>query len=292
MSVNAPTHFAQQYATNIALLLQQQGSVCRQYVTTGSHMGKAASPVDQLGSIEAIPAAGRFAPMGRVDAALDRRWCYPVDWELPQLVDNFDLLKQFTDPKSAYVQNAVNALGRKMDSAILAAINGTSKTGVEGGNSTTLPTAQKVAVGFGAAANSGLTVAKLREAKRILMAGNLNLQAEQITAIVKAKQHDNLLAEMQVISLDFNDRPVMMEGRVTRFLGINIIHSELLEASGSSDLVPVFAKSGVYLGMWNDIETSMDPRPDLSSKPWQAYAKASFGATRLEEARVVQIACA
>lgn len=292
MSVNAANHQAQQYAMNIELLLQQQGSKIRQAVTVGSHKGKAASPVDQLGSIEAIPAAGRFAPMGRVDAALDRRWCYPVDWELPQLVDNFDLLKQFTDPKSAYVQNAVNALGRKMDAAILAAINGTAKTGVEGGTSTTLPSAQKVAVGFGAASSTGLTVAKLREAKRILMAADLDMERESLFCVVKAKQHDNLLAEMQVISLDFNERPVMMEGKVTRFLGINFIHSELLEASGSNDLCPVFAKSGVYLGLWNDIETAMSIREDLSSRPWQAYAKASFGATRLEEERVVQITCA
>lgn len=292
MSVNAATHYAQQYATNIALLLQQQGSKIRQAVTTGSHVGKAASPVDQIGSIEAIPAGGRFTPMGRVDAALDRRWVYPVDWELPQLIDSFDKLKILTDPQSAYVQNAVNALGRKMDAAILAAINGTAKTGVEGGTSTTLPSGQKVAVGFGAASSTGLTVAKLREAKRILMAADLDVEREQLFCVVKAKQHDNLLAEMQVISLDFNEKPVMMEGRVTRFLGINLIHSELLEASGSNDLCPVFAKSGVYMGIWNDIETNISQRVDLSSMPWQAYAKASFGATRLEEERVVQITCA
>lgn len=293
MSINIPTHFVQQYATNIALLLQQKGSKLRGAVTSGSHVGKQASPVDQIGSVEMQPVSGRYQAMGRVDAATDRRWVFPSDFDLPQLIDSFDKLKLLQDPSSAYVQNAVYAAGRKMDALILAAINGTAKTGETGSTSTTLPSAQKVAVNFGASGNVGLTVAKLREAKKILMAADLDLDdpMNQLSCVVKAKQHDNLLAEAQVISLDFNEKPVMVEGKITRFLGINFIHSELVENS-TNDLVPVFAKSGVYLGIWNDIATDISQRKDLQGLPYQAYVYMSAGATRLEEERVVQISCA
>ncbi|HMU86914.1 MAG TPA: phage capsid protein [Agitococcus sp.] len=293
MSVNIPTHFVQQFATNIQLLLQQKGSKLRSTVMTGSHIGKQASPVDQIGAIEMQPVTGRFGAMGRVDAALDRRWVFPSDFDLPQLIDSYDKLRLLNDPTSSYVQNAVFAAGRKFDQLILAAINGTNQTGETGSTATTLPAAQKVAVNFGASANTGLTVAKLREAKRILMSADLDLDdpMNQLYCVVKAKQHDNLLAEAQVISTDFNDKPVLVEGKIMRFLGINFVHSELVETS-TYDLVPVYAKSGVYLGLWNDISTDIDRRKDIQSLPWQAYVFMTAGATRLEEEKVVQVSCA
>lgn len=293
MSVNITTAFVQQFATNIQLLLQQKGSKLRDSVTTGNYVGKQASPVEQIGSIEMQPATSRFGAMGRVDAAYDRRWVLPSDFELPQLIDTNDKLRMLVDPTSAYVQNAVYAAGRKMDSLILAAINGTSMTGETAATSTTLPSAQKVAVGFGAAGSVGLTVAKLREAKKILMSSNLDLDdpMNRLTCVVKAKQHDNLLAEAQVISTDFNDKPVLVEGKIMRFLGIDFIHSELVETVSTSDFVPVYAKSGVHLGIWNDVKTDIAQRKDLSGMPWQVYVAMTAGATRIEETRVVQIAC-
>lgn len=295
MSVNIPAHFVQQFSTNIQLLLQQKGSRLRSAVSSGSYVGKQASPVDQVGSIEMQPVSTRFAAMGRVDAALDRRWCFPSDFDLPQMIDSFDKLRLLTDPQSAFVQNAVNAAGRKMDALILAAAIGTSKTGETGATSTVLPTAQKIAVNFGSASDTGLTVAKMREAKRLLMAADVDLEADPLYMPVGATQHDNLLAEAQVISLDFNDKPVMVEGKITRFLGINLIHTELSNSvaqqlSGDA-LIPVWAKSGMHLGLWNDISTDVAQRKDLQGLPWQAYVYMTAGATRLEEEKIVQIAC-
>lgn len=102
MSINLPTHYVQQYSTNIQLLLQTAGGKFRRAVTTGSHVGKAASPVDQVGSVEMQPVTTRFGEMPRIDAPTDRRWVYPSDFDLPQLVDTFDKLRLITDPKSVY----------------------------------------------------------------------------------------------------------------------------------------------------------------------------------------------
>ncbi len=295
MSINIPTHYAQQFSTNVSLLLQQQGSRLRKAVMSGQHVGSQASPVDQLGAVEMQAVTTRFGAMPRIDASTDRRWVYPSDFDLPQLIDSFDKLRLLTDPSSAYVQNAVNAAGRKIDALILAAAIGTAKTGVSGATSTVLPTAQKVVVGFGASADVGLTVAKMREAKRLLMAADVDIENDELYIAVGATQHDNLLAEAQVISLDFNDRPVLQEGKVVRFLGINIIHTELAAATAQQSsgdvLLACWAKSGMHLGVWEDVKTSISVRNDLSSEPWQAYVKLSAGATRLEEEKVVQIAC-
>jgi hypothetical protein len=292
MSINLPNHYVQQYATNIQLLLQQKGSKLRNAVMSGSHIGKQASPVDQIGAVNANKVTGRFNPMGRVDAVVDRRWVLPSDYDLPQLIDSFDKLRLLLDPSSSYVQNAQNAMGRAMDDEIISAFFGTAKTGEQGATSTTFPAGQQIAVNFGAASNAGLSVAKLRQAKRLLMAAEVDVETDPLFAVVTAAQHDNLLAEAQVISLDFNDKPVLVDGMITRFLGINLIHCERLSVDASGyRRCPIFAKSGMYLGMWEDIKTDISQRKDLQSMPWQAYCQGTFGSTRLEEKKIVEVKC-
>ncbi|MES2348484.1 MAG: phage capsid protein [Pseudomonadota bacterium] len=307
MSINIPTFYAQQFSTNVALKLQQMGSKLRMAVTEGSYVGSQASPVDQIAAVEAQPVTQRFGPMGRVDAALDRRWVFPLDFDLPQLIDKFDKLRLLTDPESQYVINAVYGLGRKIDTVILAAMFGTAKTGVNGATSTILPTSTStnvVSLNVGGT-NSNLNVAKLRAAKKFLMAGEVDIDVDPIFCAVDSVNHDALLNEIQIISSDFNgaDRPVLADGKVTRFLGINFIHTERVAAAGNlatddqttsttSKQVPIWAKSGMHLGIWNDITGSISVRNDLQGEPFQAYNYMTIGATRIEEPKTVKVWCA
>lgn len=293
MSINLPTHYVQQYANTISLLLQQKNSRFESAVTTGSYIGKQASPVDQIGAIDMLPVTTRFAPMGRVDAALDRRWVSPSDFELPQLIDSLDKLRLLNDPSSVYLQNAIQAANRKKDDLIYAAFFGTAKTGEVGGTSTAFGATQFVSVNTGGTA-SNLNVAKLRAGKRILMANEVDFDEDEVYCAISSVEHDSLLNEIQVVSTDFNDKPILTEGRVTRFLGINFIVSERMttatdDAAGTSRQIPMWAKSGMHLGTWNDMQTDITQRRDLSGMPWQAYLAMSMGATRLEEKKIVRI---
>jgi len=293
MSVNIPTHYVQQYSSNIQLLLQQKGSKLRDLVMTGSHVGKQASPVDQIGAIDMQSVTSRFQPIGRVDAPTDRRWVFPSDFDLPQLLDSFDKLRLLTDPESSYVTNAVYAAGRKMDDLIIDAFFGTAKTGESGSTSTSFPAGNQVAVDFGASGNVGLTVAKLKEGKKLLMENEVDLESDPLCCVVTAEQHDDLLSEAQIISTDYNDRPVLVDGKIQRFLGIDFIHCERLDTDANSyRRVPLFAKSGMYLGLWNDMTTDISQRRDLQGHPWQAYLYMTAGATRLEEDKIMELKCA
>jgi len=297
MSINIPAHFVQQFSTNIQLLLQQKGSVLRSSVMTGSHFGKEASPVDQIGAVVANKVTQRFAPIGRTDAPMDRRWVLPTDYDLNQLIDSFDKLRLITDPSSSYVQNAMYAMGRAMDDELIAGIFGTNKTGVDASVSTTFLGTNVVNVDHGSAAASGLTVAKLRRAKKLLMQNQVDMDSEQIFAWITADQHDDLLSETQIISSEFNGmKPVLDEGRITRFLGINFLHCERMPTgvdnlAGTSDYIPIFAKSGMHLGIWSEMKNDISQRKDLQSLPFQAYACGTFGATRLEEKKIIKVEC-
>ncbi len=293
MSVNIPTHYVQQFSTNVALLLQQKGSKLRGAVTVGSYVGKQASPVDQIGAVEAQQVTSRFAPMGRVDAAVDRRWVTPTDYDLPQLIDTFDKLRLITDPESVYVVNAQMALGRKMDARIIAAFLGSAQTGEQGGTATSFTAGNEVDVAVGGT-NSRLNVAKLLAVRELMMANHIDFDNEEIFCGLTAKDNTALLNEAQVVSSDFNGgvKPVLQDGKVIQFLGFKFIHCELIESlnAGTNEVnIPVWVKSGMHLGVWNDIQASVSKRNDLQGEPYQAYVYGSFGATRLEENKVYNI---
>ena len=145
-------------------------------------------------------------------------------------------------------------------------------------------------------ADSNLNVAKLKEGKRRLMAADVDLEAEPVFCAITSTEHDALLNEIQVISLDFNDKPVLVSGKVTQFLGINFIHTELLTTGTDNDAatsrqVPLWVPNGMHYGNWQSQVTDISQRKDLHSLPWQAYVMMTGGATRLELERVVRIWC-
>ena len=292
MSIYVPAHFVQSYATNVQLLLQQRGSKLRNAVMSDSYVGKAAKAVEQVGAVNAVKRTSRHADSPLISTPADARWVYPTDYEWGDLIDDQDKIRMLIEPQSAYAQNGGYALGRAMDDEIIQAFFGTSKTGENGTNAVTFPAGQTVAVNFGSASNVGLTVAKLREAKRILMANEVDIDADPLYVVMTAKQHDNMLNEVQATSLDYNTRPTLVDGKITAFMGFNFIHSERLGVDGSAfRRVPAFAKSGMHLGIWNDITTKVQERPDKAFATY-VYVKGTFGATRVEEGKVVELKCA
>jgi len=292
MSVNLPNWYARQYSTNIQLKLQAMGSLLRPYVTEGHYVGDQASPVDFMGSVEMQDVTQRFAPMGRVDAATDRRWVFPVDSDLPQMIDKFDKLRLLTDPESKMVENGVLAAGRRMDKHILNAFFADAKTGVSGAATTTFTAANEVDVAVGGA-NSRLNVEKLLSVKELMRAKHVDFEREQIYCILTAKDESALMREAEITSREFNgDAPVMQDGRLVRFLGINFIYCELAESvlAGTNEVtIPVWVKSGMHLGMWNEITSDISQRKDIQGLPWQAYIYMTAGGTRIDEDKVYAI---
>lgn len=292
MSFQVTTHFVQQYSTNIQLLLQQKGSKLRDAVTVNSYVGKAAKAVEQVGAVEPVKNQSRHSDTPLISTPADARWVYPNDYDWADLIDDQDKLRMLIDPTSSYVQNGVYALGRAQDKEIIAGLFGSSNTGENGSTAVAFPSAQQIAATVGSSAATGLNIAKLREAKKKLMAANVDIDNDPLYVAITAAEHDALLNEAQVISMDYNAKPVLVDGKVTSFMGFQFIHTELLTTDADGyRRIPVWAKSGMHLGMWNDIKTSIDRRPDKRNA-YQVYVTGTYGATRLEEKKVVEIKCA
>src|SRR5882762_3185801 len=250
--------YTTQFSTNLELLLQQMGSKLRGKVREGFHVGKMASPINQVGAISLKQPSGRYTPKNRTDAQFVRRWVFPQEGEIDQLIDSFDELQTIVDPKSQYTENAANAVGRGWDDAIISNATGTAQLGQDASaltSETFSTTSFQISASFGASAANGLTVAKIIEAVRIFEHFHNDLMADPPTLVIGSQQHSDLLNQVQVVSTEFNSKPVLEDGRVKHFLGFDVEVSERLPQTtvGTTRGVLAFVKSGVYLGMWKDV---------------------------------------
>ena len=110
------------------------------------------------------------------------------------MVDRTDRIRLLIDPASPYAQNAAWALGRKMDDIILESAFGNAYSGKTGSTSVPFDAASQIAVNYvesGGATNSGLTIGKLREAKRLLDSNETD-PSDQRYIIVTSKQINDL----------------------------------------------------------------------------------------------------
>ena len=287
MSFQVSTAFVQQYTTNVSLLLQQRGSKLRDAVTVGSYTGKAAKAVEQIGAVTAQARTSRHADTPLISTPHDARWVFPTDYEWADMIDDQDKLRMLIDPTSPYAVNGAYALGRAMDDLIITAALGTAMTGENGSTSTSFATAtQQIAV-----VGTGLTIAKLRQARRILMGNEVDVAMDPLYIAVTATQLDELLGTTEVTSSDYNTVKTLVSGDIDTFLGFKFIQCERLGTDGSGDRRCIaWAKSGLHLGLWNDITTKISERADKSYAT-QVYVKGTFGATRTEEKKVVEIIC-
>ncbi len=294
MSENLPKLFVTEFSTILMLKLQQRQSKLRGRVMEGSHVGKLASPIQYIGAIQMRAPAGRFAPIQRQDTDFTRRWVFPVDKEGFQLIDTFDKLKLLMDPTSQYSDVAAAAVSREWDDRLIGAAFATAQIGADAGglSSETFNTTNfQIASTFGSSSASGLTVAKLIEAKRLFRKAQVDVDAETMCWVSNSQGESDLLNQVQVVSTEFSDRPVLQDGRVTRFLGFDIVYSERLVSTSNLRQNIAFVKSGLYLGIWKDTENSIDRRVDLSGLPYQLATLMSSGATRLEPGRLLQVLC-
>lgn len=284
MSDNISVAFVQQYANNVAHLLQQKGSKLRDSVMTSSATGKAAKAVEQVGAVNAVKRTTRHSDTPLISTPHSARWVFPEDYEWADLIDDQDKVRMLIDPQSPYAVNGAYALGRAIDDEIIGAFFGTSKTG-ENGSTNEAFSGNTVSAGT----TGALEIGQLLEGKRILMENEVDLDNDQIFMAITAEQHEDLLGMSQIQTIDSNATKVLVDGQVRSFLGINFITTQRLDTTvAASQDCPMWAKSGMHLCTWNDITTKIEERADKSFAT-QVYCKGTFGATRLELGKVVKI---
>lgn len=284
MSSQITTAFVNQYSSNIQMLSQQMGSLLRGAVDVESVNGEKAF-FDQVGSAAAVLRTTRHADTPLIDTPHSRRMVTMSDYEYADLIDDQDKVRLLVDPTSTYARAAAAAMGRAMDDVIIAAAIGTAKTGKDGSTSTALPSGQKVVHG-----SASLTIAKLLSAKEILDEGSVDPSIPRYI-VCAPKQITSLLGTTQVTSSDFNTVKALAQGQMDTFSGFKfIVSNRLTTDSDGNRAVIAFAGDGLKLAMGKEPTARIDERSDKSYAT-QVYYCQTIGATRMEEAKVVEIAC-
>ena len=297
MAFEIPDHFNQSFTSNVELLLQQKESILGACVNMQSYQGESAQVVKQYGEVEFESKSGRNTDTTFADIEHKQRWVFPEDFTLALPVDKEDEIRQLDSPLSPYAMAMRAAWNRKQDEIIANAFFSDSQTGAKGVTATTFASEGGgiVAVDAGAAADTGLNVEKLIQAKELLLAGEVEVDMEEVYIAITSQQLGDLLRSTEVTSAEYNEVKALVHGEVNKFMGFTFKNYERWNANSSSGTaaarkIPVWVKSGMQCGTWNGLETRIGERADKEYLT-QVFMRGSVGATRTQGAKVVQILC-
>lgn len=277
MSTQITTAMVEQYKANVLMLSQQKGSKLRATVRAEQVTGKSAY-FERIGSVDMVDATSRHDDTPQIDTPHSRRKVSLTTSRFADLIDNADKVRTLIDPTSPYAMNAAWAAGRKMDAVIVAAARGNAYSGVDGSTTVALPSAQKIA-----AASAGLTVAKLRTAREILLDADVDLDMG-VTCVINPAGLTDLLSATEITSSDYNTVKALVAGQVDSFMGFKFVVTNQMTDSYAL----VYAKNAMALAVGSEPVVRISERPDKNYST-QVFVEMDIGATRVEDAGVVEI---
>lgn len=282
------TAFIQQYNNTIYLLAQQLDTRLRGAVMVDSNWTGIAKFYDQYNQDTAIELMTRYADTPVQLPDFRRRMVTPRYFVSSTLEDPKDALQMAIDPKSTMMQAKMAAFNRTTDDILISAMGGTAYTGQTGSTAVTFATANQIVYNQFTTGN-GLTKAKVLSAKRLLDAAEVDANDRFLAHT--AAQLEDLLNTTEVTSSDYNVVKALVQGELKTWCGFSFIHTErLLTDASSNRLIYAWQRAAIQLAVQKEIEGRIDERADKNFA-WQVYMRMCMGSTRLEESRIVQIAC-
>ena len=277
--------FVQQFADNFRHVAQQTNSRLEPAVTVESDIVGMSKSINRLGLRTAQRRIVRHADTPINDQPHSTRYVDLFDWEDGDMIDDQDKIRMLVDPSSDYVKAMVNSLNRAKDDVVIAAMQGNARTST--GN-VALPSSQKIAVG-----GIGLTKAKMISARRLFRQNEADAEAgEELYMAYGAQQLADLLNDTTLTNTEVNTVLSLMSGTIQNgtLMGFRMIPIERQPKVSTTRFCYAWAKSGVALGIGEEIKTRIGEDPGKGFNV-RIYAKMSLGSVRIEEEKVVEIAC-
>lgn len=285
MSVEITTAMVEQYGANVQLLSQQKDSRLEKAVRIENGIVGENAFFDQIGQAAAKKRTTRHADTPRMDTPHARRRVSLEPYDYADLLDKPDKVRTLIDPVNGYARAAAAAMNRAKDDVIITAAVGTSYTGQKGSTAVSLPSSQKVVH-----ASAGLTLAKLIDAKALFGENDVDEDIPLHIAVAQ-KQITNLLNDSTLTSADYNTVKLLVKGEINTFMGFEFHRSQRLGTdSDGNRQVMAWAEDGILLAIGMNVEVDIGPRRDKNNSI-QVFYSMDIGATRMEEKKVVEVAC-
>ena len=202
------------------------------------------------------------------------------DWIAAEYSDIFNQAKVNFDERQELVQVVSKAIGRRADQLVIDAL---------AASSTSLTVSNDIG-----GTDTNMNVAKLREAQRLLNAGNVPMEDRYI--LIHASNLSNLLSETSVTSSDFNTVKALVQGELDTFLGFKFItigdRSEgglTGGGSGQDRVVYAYHKNAIGMAEGMGIRSEINYIPEKTS--WLVSSMFSAGAIAIDAGGIVAITC-
>jgi len=243
MSDAITTYFETEYSKNWEMLAQQTDSRLGAAVTPTTITGKRRK-FNQLdvGSMTEVTTRKGDTPDG--DSTGVAYWLYRRKFERVIVFDEDDEMQLGTIslPDSDEVASMTAASNRTKDDVVIQSFDATRYIGENGTTSDTFLSAMSIAVDYvasGSTANSGLTLAKIARAKKLL--DEQEVEDGERYFVHSAQQLQDMLLIDKMTSEDYASVKALVQGEMKMFLGFKFVRSERLTRNTSTDVRTCFA---------------------------------------------------
>jgi hypothetical protein len=306
-----------QYGDTLQQLVQLMGNKfkgkCREEGITGEERY-----FDQLGSTTATERTDIFGDSPEDTITKDRRKVIATPYHNGLWLDTIEKVQTLVDPRGQYVQNQNYALNRMRDIEFFKGALGTALTGKAGATSVTFDNCPAVGIDVGGTGNQGMNLDKLRATLEALEVSGVDVENpnDKPYFVWSPKQKNELLANTEPTSSDYNTVKTLVNGQINSFYGFEFITHNLLpyaktgaalpeltwSTTAGEDNKPVdtdatdirmcfaYTKNSIIQATNPEIVTEIEKRGDKSFN-WYAYSMIRTGAVRMEEKRVVAVPC-
>lgn len=284
MSNQITEAFVEQFGSTYNHLAQQMQSRLMNAVRQETGIVGMSKSINRLGKRAMSRRTSRHADTPINDQPHSTRFVDLFDYDDGDMIDSQDKLRLLIDPTSDYMKAMVAGANRQKDLEILVAALGNSRSTT--GN-IALTSGQKILHG-----GTGLTKAKIVQAKKLFRAAEADEEnGEELFFVYGSEAMEDVLVDTTLTSADFMAVKMLNEGNTSgKWCGFNWIPSEQCAKSGTTRSLVAFAKSGLCLGIGQDIVTKVGEDPGKGFNV-RVYTKLSIGAVRVEEEKVVEVQC-
>jgi hypothetical protein len=242
---------------------------------------------DRMDTVSMVQAVSRHEDTPLTEVPFSRRRVTFNTYRAVDLIDNPDRVKMAKDPTSPTMKQLTAAMNRQKDDVIISAAlgNAYSVSSADAASTVALPSGQAIANG-----GTDLTLAKLLQAKKILLSNDVDPGEEPMYVVVGPDQLEALLSVTTNTSVDFNSVRALMNAELDTWCGFKFIISTRLAKTGNIRSCFAWAKSGIGLAMNGTPNIRISERSDKNYST-QCFVECSLGATRIEDEKVVKIDC-
>lgn len=277
------------YGDIITLLSQQTESKLESCVTVKSGItGKTAVAADQIGEFQFVTAKQRLEDTPLFDIQRDRRWYEFIMKKGAVPLDDIDALRTTLDSKTPIVRAGMAGVNRAKDQEILRGFYAMNKVGENAEKTVSFDTNNVVANDYA----NGDILKQINRGIEIFKEHEVDFENEEVYMVVNSVAGTKLREAGIYVNSEYMDNKVLTGKKLTPYAGVNFVELEAVPSyvSGAKTIykLPMFCKSGVGLGKWQDVKVRVGELQD-KSYAWHVYMQFALGASRLEEAKCLSI---